>query len=297
METTAVGQTPQDCDVYIVTGLSGAGKTSVMRALEDAGLYCVDNLPVPLMATFVKLAFYGNSALRRVALGIDVRNEHFLSAFLEELEQVKQLPISCKWTVIFVDARDQTLYKRFQETRRKHPLADGVSLEHALLSERRLLAPLQALADIVIDTDVFTIHDLRRWVNSLVLPNSERKLIAQVVSFGFKYGMPTESNVVYDVRFLPNPYFVPALKALTGQDRAVHDYVFSHPATHEYWQRLVPFLEYTLQRFHEEGRFNVTVAIGCTGGKHRSVAFVEKLTSLTLPQVEWIASHRDLGKE
>ncbi len=297
MDTLTINPATSPRDAYIITGLSGAGKTSVMRALEDVGFYCVDNLPVPLLATFIKLAFHGNTSLHKVAIGIDVRNEHFLSTFFEELELVKQQMPGYKFMIVFVDARDKTLFKRFQETRRKHPLGDAMSLKQAVAQERRLLEPLLAIANIVLDTDVFNIHELRRWVNNTISLDAPRNLIAHVVSFGFKYEVPPESNLVFDVRFLPNPYFIPALKPLDGRDQLINDYIFGHVIASDYWERLVDFLSFNLKRFYEEGRFAVSIAIGCTGGKHRSVAFVEKLTTLALPQVQWVISHRDLGKE
>ncbi len=297
METLTINPATSPRDAYIITGLSGAGKTSVMRALEDVGFYCVDNLPVPLLATFVKLAFHGNTSLHKVAIGIDVRNEHFLKDFLDALDQVKLQMPGYKFTIVFVDARNETIYKRFQETRRKHPLGGAVSLAQAVTRERQLLEPLFALADIVLDTDVFNIHELRRWVNSTISLDAPRNLIAHVVSFGFKHEVPPESNLVYDVRFLPNPYFIPELKPLNGCDERIQEYIFSHAIANDYWDRLVDFLSFNLKRFYEEGRFAVSIAIGCTGGKHRSVAFVEKLTTLAMPQVQWVKSHRDLGKE
>ncbi len=297
MDTLTINPAISARDAYIITGLSGAGKTSVMRALEDVGFYCVDNLPVPLLATFIKLAFHGNTSLHKVAIGIDVRNEHFLSTFFDAVDQVKQQAPTYKITIVFVDARDQTILKRFQETRRKHPLGGAMSLKQAVAQERHLLEPLLLVADIVLDTDVFNIHELRRWVNNTISLDAPRNLIAHVVSFGFKHEVPPESNLVYDVRFLPNPYFVPELKPLDGRHPFIQEYIFGHAIAQDYWQRLTDFLAYNLQRFYEEGRFAVSIAIGCTGGKHRSVAFVEKLTTLALPQVQWVKSHRDLGKE
>lgn len=297
MEIQTQRQTQHIHELFIVTGLSGAGKTSVMRALEDAGCYCVDNLPIPLMATFHKLVFQGNLPIRKVVLGVDVRSEQFLSDFFTEFEKIKKQEPVTKTTLIFVDARDQTIIKRFQETRRKHPLAGAISLEQAIVRERQLLEPVTAMADVVLDTDVFNIHQLRALISDNIQVQGARELTVNIVSFGFKYGVPPESNVVFDLRFLPNPYFIPALKELDGRTQDVQSYLFHHATVQEYWQRLVDFLGFCLQKFYEEGRFAVTVAVGCTGGKHRSVAFVERLSKQSLPHMRFLVSHRDLGKE
>ncbi|MFA5306690.1 MAG: RNase adapter RapZ [Candidatus Babeliales bacterium] len=281
----------------IVTGLSGAGKTSVMRSLEDLGFYCVDNLPIPLLLPFLKLAFNGPSYLGKVALGIDARGEQFLNSLASEIQRIKETNVECLLKVIFISAQQQTLLKRFQETRRKHPLANRISIEQAIDRERRLMEPLMNLTDLTIETDGLTIHELRRLVSAHFAQGQLRELTVNVVSFGFKYGVPAESNLVYDVRFLPNPYFVPALKDIDGRHQLIQDFLFTQAVVQDYWSQLSSFLHYMLTRFHEEGRFCATVAIGCTGGKHRSVACAEKIGQQSWQNIRFIITHRDVGKE
>ena len=282
--------------VLIVTGLSGAGKTSVMRMLEDLGFYCVDNLPIPLLATFLKLA-HSHPNFHKVALGIDARGEQFLSDFITEIQSVTKNDIVCDLKIIFVNAREQTILKRFQETRRKHPLADSISLEAAIDKEKALMEPIMALADMTLDTDALTIHELRSLIRTSFSGDQQRELVVNLVSFGFKHGVPAESNLVYDLRFLPNPHFIPALKIHDGRSAIIQEYLFGHTVAQDYWQRLTDFLRYSLEQFYQEGRFFATVAMGCTGGKHRSVSFVEKLGNQSWPHIRFLITHRDVDKE
>lgn len=282
--------------VLIVTGLSGAGKTSVMRMLEDIGFYCVDNLPIPLLSTFLKLA-YSHPNFCKVALGIDARGEQFLSDFITEIQSITKNDVACELKIIFLNAREQTILKRFQETRRNHPLADGISLEAAIEKEKQLMEPIMALADMTLDTDALNIHELRSLIRTSFSGNHQRELVVNVISFGFKYGVPAESNLVYDLRFLPNPYFIPELKAHDGRTNIIQEYLFSHTNTQDYWLRLTDFLYHSLEQFYQEGRFFATVAMGCTGGKHRSVSFVERLGKVSWPHVRFLITHRDVGKE
>lgn len=284
--------------VVIVTGLSGAGKTSVMRALEDLGFYCVDNLPVPLVVAFLKLVFQTQTSVHRVALGIDSRGEQFLSADVEgQLGELKQHPLLWQVKIIFLNANSNTILKRFQETRRKHPLADGVSIEQAIENERQMLSPIMGVADMVLETDNFNIHELRQWVQSAFNGKNGRKLVVTLISFGFKYGVPSESNLVCDVRFLPNPYFVDALRNFDGRHKEIQDYLFVREDVIDFWDRLSNYVQYSIKKFYDEGRCSVTVAIGCTGGKHRSVALVEKMSELTCEGVTFLPLHRDVERE
>ncbi|MFA6527721.1 MAG: RNase adapter RapZ [Candidatus Babeliales bacterium] len=283
--------------VVIVTGLSGAGKTSAMRALEDLGFYCVDNLPAPLVKAFLTLVFQTQTKVQRVALGIDSRGERFLTDVLAELNQLKSEPQVWQVKIIFLNAHSSTILKRFQETRRKHPLAEHLSIEQAIEKERQLLAPIMDAADMVLDTDVFNIHELRQWVQKTFNEKDGRTLVVTLVSFGFKYGVPSESNLVCDVRFLPNPYFVEGLRPFDGRSCQVRDYLFAQEEVIDYWERLTSFLQYSFKKFYEEGRCAVTVAIGCTGGKHRSVAIVEKLIQGPCEHVVFLPVHRDVERE
>lgn len=277
----------------LVTGLSGAGKTSVMRALEDLDYYCVDNLPLPLIPQFLSFILSQQPRQRRIALGIDARS--YLSHEMAELAYLKESQ-QCRLDVIFVTSSESTLLRRFQETRRKHPLEKGCTLLEAIETERRLLALLIDNADIVLNTDRFTIHEVRRWVIETFLNRNDREMVVNVVSFGFKHGVPAESNFVYDVRSLPNPYFIPELKPMSGRDQPIVDYLFAQPAVVEYWSNLSSFIQFSLQKSFEEGRFFVTVAIGCTGGRHRSVAFAERVAQQSSHNLRFIVTHRDIGR-
>ena len=306
----------EDTLIIIVTGLSGAGKTSFMRSLEDLNFYCVDNLPIPLLATFLDLSFKAqpqnhhhqqtnqqhnqqtHQVPQKIALGIDARGEHFLKDFAQEINRLKNIEKLSNIKIVFLNAHEQTILKRFQETRRKHPLAqNNTDIISAIRREKTLLDPILNMSDMILDTDKFNIHELRRWTQNTFSDAQERTLCVNLISFGFKYGVPAESNFVYDLRFLPNPYFIPELKNLTGLDASVQEYLFAQEETTAYWDRLLDFLKYSLKKFYEEGRFFVTIAIGCTGGKHRSTAFVEKINNLKLENVTFLTHHRDLGKE
>lgn len=288
----------KDFLVLIVTGLSGAGKTSVMRTLEDAGFYCVDNLPVPLIFTFLNLIVQTQPNTPKVALGIDARGQHYLEHFIAEVTALKQTGTFQQIKIIFLKANTNTLIKRFQETRRSHPLADeSTDLLSAIKLEEELLDPIMQAADIVLDTDIFNVHELRNLIRQSFETSQQRKILVNFVSFGFKYGLPQESNLVFDVRFLPNPYFISDLKSLTGIDPRVQEFVFSKQETQGYWQVLHQFISTTLEKYYEEGRYFVTIAIGCTGGKHRSVSFVERFGTTSFPNARVSIQHKDILKE
>lgn len=286
-----------DRQIIIVTGLSGAGKASVMRVLEDLGFYCVDNLPIPLLETFLLFSFGQEPQTLKVALGIDARDHKFLPSLEAALDLIqKNSSTACQLRIIFLNASDTTLLKRFQETRRRHPLGLNCSLLEAIAQERQLLLPVMDAADVVLDTDSFNTHQLRSWALQTFSGNQKRQMVVDLVSFGFKYGIPLESNFVYDLRFLPNPYFIPELKPLSGLDAPIKNYLFEQPQVEECWGKLQAFLEYSLQKSYEEGRFFVTVAIGCTGGRHRSVAFVERLAKGFWKNIQILVRHRDIER-
>lgn len=273
--------------VVVVSGLSGAGKSQALHALEDLGFFCVDNLPTLLAPQAVALCERGE--MTRLALGIDVR----VRAFLGEVGNVLQLLEAGgqrNLHVLFLDASDETLLHRFSETRRPHPLAaeSGVSGSEGALAvldgvrvERERLAPLRARATRVIDTTNTSVHELRRILVAHFGPASggAPRMVTRIVSFGFKYGTPVDADLVLDVRFLDNPYFVPDLKLLTGLDEPVSAYVLAAPETQEFLHRTSALLEYVLPRYEREGKSYLTIAIGCTGGRHRSVAVAEALAS------------------
>lgn len=283
--------------ILFVTGLSGAGKTTVLRALEDLGFYCVDNFPVPLIVIFLGLIFDPKNNIQKIALGIDVRSQQFLATLINELDQLNQSEYAEHIKIIFINAQKNTLIKRYSETRRRHPLANSISLEAALNKELELIGPIKERAHIVFDTDNFTIHQLRKWVEEVLNLSEQRKLIVQLMSFGFKYGLPAESNLVFDLRFLPNPYFVPELKPFSGKDKAIQNYLFSQQIVKNYYERLSQFILFSLENFYAEGRFFINIGIGCTGGRHRSVAFVEQLQRIHVPFVSFIVTHRDVERE
>lgn len=285
--------TPQ---IVIVTGYSGAGKSTVLRALEDVGFFCVDNLPIALLDSFFQLVLQSKINGQRLALGIDVRGGSAISQLIQEINRFSKEK-SHTLKIFFLASSSPILIKRFQETRRKHPLADEIDLSDAIIQEKELLQPLIGMADIVLDTDQLNIHQLRSFVRSSFAPGGQQRVIVSLMSFGFKYGVPHESNFVYDIRSLPNPYFIPELKHLNGTDAAVVNYLFSQKEVVEYWERLAEFIRYSLEKSHAEGRFFVTIAIGCTGGKHRSVAFVEKLAQQVLPHVHFLIEHRDMLRD
>jgi RNase adapter protein RapZ len=266
--------------VVVVSGLSGAGKSQALHALEDLGFFCVDNLPTLLAPQAVALCERGQ--MTRLALGIDVR----VRAFLGEVANVLQLLEAGGQRdlhVLFLDASDETLLRRFSETRRPHPLSTGSEGALAVLDgvrvERERLAPLRARATRVIDTTNTSVHELRRILVAHFGPASggAPRMVTRIVSFGFKFGSPVDADVVLDVRFLDNPYFVPGLRLMTGLDQPVADYVLAVPDTQEFLRRTKDLLEYVLPRYEREGKSYLTIAIGCTGGRHRSVAIAEAL--------------------
>ena len=288
--------------VVVVTGLSGSGKSQALHTLEDLGFFCVDNLPTLLAPEAVLLCERGG--MTRVALGIDVRVREFLGGtqnVLQLLEANGQRDVE----VLFLDASDQTLLRRFSESRRPHPLAAESGQEGALAVldgvriERERLAPLRASATRVIDSTDTSVHDLRRILVAHFGPaaGGTRRMATRIVSFGFKYGMPLDADVVLDVRFLENPFFVPELRPLTGLDEAVISYVLAAPETQEFLARGRALLEFVLPGCEREGKSYLTIAIGCTGGRHRSVYLAEEVASALVHEgYKTKASHRDIGR-
>lgn len=280
--------------LVILTGLSGSGKGSVLNTFEDLGFYCVDNLPVALIPTFGELYEEGRGEVGRAALLVDAR----------EGEQIEKLPgIYRKLAsehpaqLVFVEASDEALLRRFNETRRPHPLGQGDTVIEGIRKERRRMAPIRRLADVVIDTTKFTVHDLRQFVIDRFQNPGRRPLLVSVVSFGFRYGIPADADLVFDVRFLPNPYFVPRLRPFSGKDPRVARYIRSFPQTGEFLRRIESLLAYLIPHYIREGKSYLTVALGCTGGRHRSVALAEVIRR-ALQRKGYAAKvvHRDLDK-
>jgi UPF0042 nucleotide-binding protein len=261
-------------ELVIITGMSGSGKASVLKAFEDLGYYCVDNLPVELIPRFAELAVQSGD-IRRTALVVDVREGLQLDQLPGILKNVRRM-IPTK--VVFLEASDAVLLRRYSETRRPHPLGTDAPVKAALKAERRRLGPIRALADFVIDTSKFNVHELRAHITERFREQaSEKSILVSCVSFGFRHGVPEDADLVFDVRFLPNPHFVPEFRALTGRHPRVAKYIRSFPQTQEFVHRISDLLIYLLPHYIHEGKSYLTIGFGCTGGQHRSVMIAEEV--------------------
>lgn len=262
--------------MVVVTGMSGSGRSAALKSFEDIGYYCVDNLPLPLLPEFIRYAATSDEAFRS-AIGIDIRERGFAEEFPVRYGSLKAAGMEIE--MLFLEASDQALVRRYSETRRPHTLAKGATpLLDAIRQEREALAELRTLADRIVDTTDYTVHDLRQSVERHYSDAANGKpLMVTIVTFGYKFGSPYEVDLLFDLRFLPNPHFVPELRPLTGEDRRVRDYVIARPASEEFLARLMDFLGYLLPRYKSEGKSYLTIGFGCTGGRHRSVA-----TALTI---------------
>src|SRR5712692_7393962 len=261
-------------EVVIITGMSGSGKASVLKAFEDLGFYCVDNLPVELIPRFAELVGQ-SSEINRTALVVDVREGTQLEALPAIVKSVKGL---LPTKVIFLEADESILLRRFSETRRPHPLGTDSPVKTSLIAERRHLRSIRAIADLVIDTSRFNVHELRAHITDRFhKQETDKNILVSCVSFGFKHGVPEDADLVFDVRFLPNPHFVPEFRSLTGRDPKVARYIRSFPQTKEFIPRISELLIYLLPHYIEEGKSYLTIAFGCTGGQHRSVMIAEEV--------------------
>ena len=280
--------------LVILTGLSGSGKGSVLNTFEDLGYYCVDNLPVSLIPTFSELYEGGRGEVERAALLVDARE----GAQIDLLPGIyRKLAAEHAATLVFIEASDAALQRRFSETRRPHPMGNGVSVAEGIRQERSRMAPIRRLADVIIDTTKFTVHDLRQVIIDRFQNPGRRPLLVSVVSFGFRYGIPADADLVFDVRFLPNPHFVPRLRPFSGKDARVARYIRSFPQTGEFLRRIESLLAYLIPHYIREGKSYLTVALGCTGGRHRSVALAEVIRrSLQHKGYSAKVVHRDLDK-
>jgi RNase adapter protein RapZ len=287
-------QPRQKAELLIITGLSGSGKGSVIRALEDLGYYSVDNLPIELIPKFAELT-RDSPTVRCAALVVDIREGESLKNFPALYAQIRR---SIPTKLLFLEANDATLVRRFSETRRPHPLGTDRSVQRSVISERRKLAPIRALADIIIDTSKFNVHDLRETiVEKFRGEREESKIVIYLTSFGYRHGVPADSDLVFDVRFLPNPNYIPAFKKLTGRNPQVARYIRSFPQTTEFIQRISDLLIYLLPHYIREGKSYLTIAFGCTGGHHRSVMIAEQIQkSLGRAGYRVKINHRDLVK-
>ena len=280
----------------VVTGLSGAGKSQAIRALEDLGYFCVDNLPTQLIPTLANLSKRSSADLPKVALVIDVREGSFLREFPRVWKKLKATP-GLDPLLIFLEASHDTLVRRFSETRRPHPLAHGGSVVEGLQSERRRMQKIRELADEIVDTTHLTVHQLReRFLGFSEARSPRQKLLVTLLSFGFKHGLPVDADLVFDVRFLPNPHFVDRLRPQTGRDPAVVKFLERQPLTGEFLARLGDLLLFLMPQYVHEGKSYLTIAIGCTGGRHRSVMVAEALKRplSTVSGVRVHVRHRDV---
>jgi UPF0042 nucleotide-binding protein len=279
----------------VVTGLSGSGKTHAIHALEDLGYFCVDNLPTQLIPTFAELCTRGEAHLERVAIVADVRERGFLSQFPPVFRKLRGLH-GVEAKLIFLEANRSTLVRRFSETRRPHPLAPDRSVAEGIDEERKKMLAIRGMADVIVDTSNLTVHELRDVFGRMTRDESARAdMVVNLLSFGFKHGAPTEADLVFDVRCLPNPHFVDRLRHLTGRDTKVVRFMKQHKVTQEFINRLTEFLKFALPHYVSEGKSYLTVAIGCTGGQHRSVMVAEALkrTLEHTPGVRLRVKHRD----
>jgi len=279
----------------ILTGLSGSGKTQAIRALEDLGYFCVDNLPTQLIPTMADLTTREDARLDKVALVVDIREGGFLSQFPRIYRRLKAQS-SVSPTLIFLEASHSALVRRFSETRRPHPLAPDRSVAEGIAEEREKLNAIRSMADLVLDTSNLTVHELREIFMRMSRDGRPKaEMIVNIVSFGFKNGVPVDADLVFDVRCLPNPHFVDNLRLLTGRDKPVERYMRKHPATLDFIDKLTSFLKFALPHYVQEGKSYLTVAVGCTGGRHRSVMIAEALKK-TLGEVKGVRvriKHRD----
>ena len=280
----------------IITGLSGAGRTTVAKVLDDLGYFVIDNMPPTLLERVVELAAAPGSSIDRVALVVDVRNRQFFGDLRENLERVRRRGIEPR--MVFLEAADEALVKRYEAARRPHPLAGPDRIVDGIKRERSMLADLRAEADLVIDTTDSNVHELRSRITDAFGQPSDASLVVNVVSFGFKNGTPRDADIVLDVRFLPNPHWVDELRPLSGIDEEVRNYVFGQPMTAEFLERLLPLFDMMVPAFVADGKRYLTVAIGCTGGKHRSVALAEALGEhIRAMEVGVQVDHRDRERE
>lgn len=284
--------------IVIVTGISGAGKSTALKMLEDVGYFCVDNLPVPLLPKFMEMLILPGSEYTKVALGIDIRSSQKFVQLQETLEKLREKGV--KFEILFLDASDQALIKRYKETRRSHPLAGEGRVDKGIDEERRRLVFLKQQADYIIDTSQMLTRELRAEIHKIFVENKNYKnLYVMILSFGFKYGIPGDADLVFDVRFLPNPYYITELRPMSGNDAPVRDYVMNSETARIFLDKLTDMVQFLIPNYVAEGKNQLVIAIGCTGGKHRSVTLANALY-YALEQEEGYGlkiEHRDIEKD
>ena len=282
----------------VVTGMSGSGKSTALRMLEDAGFYCVDNLPVSLIEKFVELIAAPGGEVTKVALGLDVRADQAFDGAQKVLEKLRDNGYT--FEILFMEANNRTLLKRYKETRRVHPLSPNGRIEDGITKEREILDNIRRKSDYVIDTSNLLTRELKEELERIFLQNEEyNNLMVTVLSFGFKYGIPADADLVFDVRFLPNPFYIDELKHQTGNDKEVQDYVMGFPEAHVFIEKLADMVEFLIPNYIKEGKYQLVIGIGCTGGKHRSVTLANEFYE-ALEKAENYGiriEHRDIGKD
>jgi UPF0042 nucleotide-binding protein len=284
-------------DFVVITGFSGAGKSQAMATFEDAGYFCVDNLPPEMIGSLADLFGHEGSKVERAAVASDTRGGAYFDGLVRVLHELDSRGVP--YRLLYLEASEPSLINRFKETRRRHPLANGGSVETAIRHERRLLGPLKERADVSIDTSDLSAARLRKVVADKMLPHGKiGRLAVTFLTFGFKHGTPRDADLSFDVRFLPNPHYESELRELTGQDEAVIDYVEHSDGISEFYERLTPLLDYLLPAYEREGKAHLTVGIGCTGGRHRSVVIAERLARIYAARDDLLVEvvHRDVDK-
>ena len=281
----------------IVTGMSGAGKTSVLKFLEDINFFCVDNLPPALLPKFAELCYEQEGEIERVAMGIDIRGGRLFNDLFEVLSDLQAK--GYEYEILFLDASDEVLIKRYKETRRSHPLSRNGSIQEGILKEREMLRNVKTKATYIIDTSQALTRQLKEQINDIFVENKKHEnLVITIQSFGFKYGIPTDSDLVFDVRFLPNPFYIQELKELTGNDEPVSSYVMQFEESQTFLNKLVDMVEFLIPLYIKEGKNNLVISIGCTGGKHRSVTLANALyNALGEDKHMLLLKHHDIEKD
>lgn len=282
--------------LVVVTGLSGAGKTQALHSLEDLGFYCIDNLPPALILKFADLCAQAANKINKIALGVDIRGGEFFNTLFEVLNELNSQGI--RYEILFLEASDETLVRRFKESRRRHPLSAYGEVLEVIRQERSLLQELRGRANKVIDTSGLVPKQLKDEIVAIFADHTgHTDLHITLVSFGFKYGIPLDSDLVIDVRFLPNPHYQPELSSLTGNDQVVRDYVFSSPVTEKFMNKFIDFVEFLIPEYINEGKTTLAIAIGCTGGRHRSVALANRVGEiLGDKKYRETVRHRDINR-
>lgn len=287
-------------ELIFLTGMSGGGKSQAADFLEDQGFFCIDNLPPMILPELVKAFYSGNggegSGIEKILFVVDIRSREFLKGFGAALKKIDD--IGCTYRIIFLEASDDVLLKRYRQTRRKHPLGKDLSLSEAIAAERKMLSGIRGRATSVIDTSMMALPALRDELQSLIVDDASTGMQVYVESFGFKYGIPADSDNIIDVRFLPNPFYIPELKPLSGKDKEIQDYLLSYPETTEYKDKIIELFKFTIPYYIKEGKGRLHIGVGCTGGRHRSVYIAECLyEAIKEAGYKAILHHRDIDKD